>query len=190
MRIVTLSILLAASAAISLSADAQTAAGDPRGEQKLTWGVPGPEISRLELGVRALKAGEFARAEEIFVEIARREESGYSAFYMSTANRANRKRDDGEANFYLGVARMNLGKWQEAKGPLEIAAEKQPMHPDPKSRLGVTYAKLGDIAGANAQRADLVKMEGACKDACELSPFILDGIRMIDEAVAKAASSS
>ena len=53
---------------------------------------------------------------------------------------------------------MSLGKWEDAKKYLEIAARKSPKKPDPKSRLGVTLIKLGDIDGAMKQRADLEKM--------------------------------
>jgi predicted Zn-dependent protease len=85
----------------------------------------------------------------------------------------------------MGVAKMNLGKWDEAKRYLRTAARELRKLPDPKSHLGVTYAKLGDIDGANAQRARLVKMAEACKGTCELSPYITSGIEMIDEALAE-----
>jgi tetratricopeptide (TPR) repeat protein len=191
MRSLPLSILMGAFATLSYPAYAQVvgAQPDPRGEQVSTWGVPGPEVGRIELGLRALELNEFAQAEKIFAEIVRRERKGYSNFYMSVGNRPTRSAEDGEANFYLGVARMSLGKWEEAKEPLKVAV-KRTSHPDPTSRLGVTYAKLGDIDGASAQRAALVAMNETCGNVCELSPFILQGIRMIDEAIAEDSSSS
>jgi len=189
MRTTSLPILLAASAAFAFAAHAQEApafmntdpstpgANSPR--QEADWqGDPVmpccdlTDIRRersLEDGVAALEASDFARAEEIFARVLR----------------YNKNND--AIRFYLGVAKMNLGKWDEAKRNLKIAARELRKLPDPKGHLGVTYAKLGDIAGANAQRARLVKMAEACKGDCKLSPYITSGIQMIDEALAEAA---
>lgn len=186
MRTVALSILLAGGIALSSAAHAQEApaytpdapaAADPSlgggyspptDAQPSIWsdGIPNSRYS-MQDGVAALQAKNLEEAEAIFTE----------------ALRYNR--NNAEANFYMGVTRMDLGKWEDAKKHLEIAARKKPKHPDPKSRLGVTYAKLGDTAGAYALRADLVKMADACKGACRLSPYISVGIQMIDEALAQ-----
>ena len=190
MRIAALSILLAAGAALAGAANAQdfvmppsdpvpNVVPDPYPSPGWdSWrhshvdGLNGiPAADPFQTGVNALRDEDFARAEMVFARIVRRD------------------RKSGEANFYLGATRMELGKWEDAKKPLEIAVAKIPEHPDPKSRLGVTYARLGDIAGANAQRARLVKMDEACKGTCELSPYIMDGIQMIDEALAQSPLS-
>lgn len=190
MRAVAFSILLASVAALAPVAIAQEApaAGPPAsayasvGESEYGGGGRDPgwdgdswrhvwtpaRMSPVEMGVVALKSSDFALAEEVLVDFLRK------------------KPNDADANFYLGVARMELGKWKDAKTPLEFALRKMPRHPDPKSRLGVTYAKLGDTVGANAQRADLVKMADTCK-SCRLSPYITGGITMIDEALAEPA---
>ncbi len=190
MRTTSLPILLAASAAFAFAAHAQAPppatpapssdvpivsqppetvwAGDPR--------APCCDLAdirrerSLEHGVAALEASDFGRAEEI----------------LARNLRYNKNND--AVRFYLGVAKMNLGKWDEAKRNLKIAARELRKLPDPKGHLGVTYAKLGDIAGANAQRAELVKMADACKGDCRLSPYIAGGIQMIDEALAEAAA--
>jgi TolA-binding protein len=120
-------------------------------------------------GLSAVQTGDLAKAEKFF------------------AHKARKNRRSGEANFYLGAVRMDLGKWDAARKNLEIAVNRMPRHPDPKSRLGVTYAMLGDIASANAQRAELVRMAVDCKDACKLSAYISKGIRMIDEALAQSS---
>jgi tetratricopeptide (TPR) repeat protein len=134
------------------------------------WQIPGPAVmARMESGVSALKAMDYAEAEKIFSNLLR----------VKPAN--------AEANLYMGVAKMNLGKWEDAKPYLEIAASKKPKLPDPKSRLGVTYAKLGNTAGAAAQRAELVKMAETCKYACkDYRPFIAEGIEMIDKALGES----
>ncbi len=126
--------------------------------------------SPFQVGFNALDAGDVARAETFFSGI------------------VQRKPKDAEANFYLGATRMDLGEWAAAQRHLEFAAKKITGHPDPKSRLGVTYAMLGNAAGAEAQRAELVKMAKACKETCRLSPYIKDGIAMIDKALATSAS--
>lgn len=190
-RTVALSILLAGGIALASAARAQEApvdapvappaAGDPTlgggyspptDAQPSIWsdGIPYSRYS-MQDGIDALQARNFVEAEAIFAE----------------ALRYNR--NDAETNFYLGVARMDLGKWGDAKKHLEIALRKKPKHPDPKSRLGVTYAKLGDTAAANALRADLVKMGDACKSSCRLSPYITAGIQMIDEALAETPAT-
>lgn len=194
MKTGTLSILLAAGATLAFAANAQTpdvslnpALSEPPTSFSSAPADPGwsgdPWMPCCDLtdkrrarslghGVAALEANDFARAEEIFAGILR----------------YNQNND--AIRFYLGVAKMNLGKWDEAKRYLKIAARELRKLPDPKSHLGVTYAKLGDTAGAYAQRARLVKMAEACKGKCELSPYIIDGIQMIDEALTETPSSS
>lgn len=187
MKTIALSILLAAGAVLAAPAFAQDSGGSSssytpdamptdtgageRGSSPTSWGVNAFVIDRTFDGVKALEAGNFAEAEAILV----------SAVKVD--------RNNADANLYLGVTRMNLGKWDEAKANLQVALRRNPKHPDPKSRLGVTYARLGDVARANALRADLVKMQAACKADCKLSPFIADGIRMIDEALAEPRSA-
>ncbi len=173
MRTVTLSILLAAGAVLACPAIAQET-NDPRPPETVnsSWDYTSPMGSNaFQPGLDALDSGNLAKAEMIFARALRR-------------NPRN-----GAGNFYLGAVRMDLGKWDAAKKHLEIAVQKRPTHPDPKSRLGVTYAKLGDVSGAMKQRDELVKMKDACKGSCELSPYIIDGIKMIDDALAEPAAT-
>jgi tetratricopeptide (TPR) repeat protein len=193
MRTVAISILLAAGAMLASTANAQApAAPTPEGPPASSYAVPNDTGSaqytppsaasynfwdsatgyygavRDRDGVEALEAGNYARAEEIFSLLLSSPQSSSPAI-----------------RFYLGVAEMNLGKWDEAKKDLMVATRRLRTLPDPKSRLGVTYAKLGDIESANAQRAALVKMSDACKGTCRNSQFIVEGIQMIDEALAQ-----
>ena len=186
MKPVTLSILLASGAALVGAANAQeaptyvpsapftaseqTRSDPPWGGWSDSWrGDPSSltTSNSFEAGVAALEANDFTRAEEIFAKSLR-----YNG-------------NDLTIRFYMGVAKMELGKWDEAKRYLRSPARELRKLPDPKSHLGVTYAKLGDTAAANAQRAKLVKMAEACKGTCKLSPYIMDGIQMIDEALAQ-----
>lgn len=189
MRTFALSILLAAGAAFVGVAGAQEAASNyiptapftasqqQRSDPGTDWdrlrGDPGPALPprSFEAGVAALEANDFARAESIFNEGLR--------YYGNNPR----------FRFFMGVAKMNLGKWEEARKYLRTAARELRKLPDPKSHLGVTYAKLGDIDSAIAQRARLVEMAEACKGTCKLSPYIMSGIEMIDEALAEPAES-
>jgi TolA-binding protein len=186
MRMGTLSGLLPAAAIFAAPAFAQEAPSAPQapplpptpftsnasGPQNPGWSswadknLDIPAGRNISIGFRALENRDFARAEQVFADIVQPDQR------------------NARANFYLGATRMSLGKWQDAKQNLEIAANEISRHPDPKSRLGVTYAMLGDTAGANAQRAELVKMANACK----LSPYIKDGLQKIDAALAEAAA--
>jgi TolA-binding protein len=188
MKTVTLSVLILVSAAFAGLANAQEAPATPTAPPAETssyiapepsvWDgdawrrIPGPDlVSRMESGVSALKANDFALAEQIFGNVLRR------------------KPASADANFYMGVAKMNLGEWEDAKKHLEIAVRNKPKHPDPKSRLGVTYAKLGDAAGASVQRAALEKMADTCKRSCkDFAPYIAGGIEMIDKALGETAA--
>jgi tetratricopeptide (TPR) repeat protein len=122
----------------------------------------GLSAGRLQDGVNAIQAKNFDLAESIFEDILRQ-----------TPNHP-------DASFMAGVAEMSLGKWSEAKQHLEVAVKKNPKSPDPKSRLGVTLAKLGDTDGALNQRAELAKMDKVCKGACPNAQWITNGIAMID----------
>jgi tetratricopeptide (TPR) repeat protein len=192
MRTATLSVLLAAGAALAGAAYAQEApsappayepttpfsaqsdAGPPNWDGDAWRRDPGLMMPPrpLEAGVAALEANDFTRAEKIFNEGLR--------YYGSNPR----------YRFFMGVAKMNLGKWEEARRYLRTAARELRKLPDPKGHLGVTYAKLGDIESANAQRARLVEMAEACKGTCKLSPYIASGIQMIDEALAETPSSA
>lgn len=119
---------------------------------------------RLQTGVEALQAKNFTVAETIFDEVLKRDFRNPSV------------------NFMMGVTKMSLEKWPEARKYLELAVRGDPKNPDPKSRLGVTLIKLGDMDGAMDQRAALVKMSEACKGQCRLADYIASGIAMIDGA--------
>jgi TolA-binding protein len=186
-RITALSILLAAGAALASAASAQAPAEppppvssygppahvDPGPTQpqwdgdSWRWNVAAPTPRSFEAGVAALEANDFTRAEKIFNESLR--------YYG----------DNPRFRFFMGVTKMNLGKWEEARRYLKTAARELRKLPDPKGYLGVTYVKLGDIHAANAQRARLVEMAEACKGTCKLSPSITSGIRLIDAALAE-----
>lgn len=88
-----------------------------------------------------------------------------------------------DANFLMGLAKSGLGKWEEARTHLEAAVKSEPKRPEPKARLGLAYAMLSDRDGVNRQRAELVKLDEACKSACSDATWIAEGIALVDQAL-------
>jgi TolA-binding protein len=165
--------LLAATLVLASAANAQV----PKGLERSGAGAEASAATqrldvttgnRFQTGVEALQAKNYLVAEGIFRDVLRQD------------------RNHADANFLMGVTQMGLEKWDEAKKYLEIAVRKSPKKPDPKSRLGVTLIKLGDIEGAKKQREELVKLQTACKGNCRDGQFISDGIAMIDGALPKS----
>lgn len=162
-----LSIVIVASAAFGFAANAQVPRGlTPQGaDQQRLENNTSLSAKNYQNGVEALQARNFVVAEGIFED-----------FLLTNPNHA-------DANFMLGVTKMSMEKWEEAKKYLEIAVRKNAKAPDPKSRLGVTLAKLGDVNGAMEQRAALEKMDKDCKGKCRNAQWISNGIAMIDAAL-------
>jgi len=118
-------------------------------------------------GVRALQAKNYVVAESIFRDVLRQ------------------RPKHAEANLMMGVSKMGQEQWADARPYLEMAVKADPKNPDPKSRLGVTLVKLGDLEGAKEQRAALEKMDAACKGKCRNAEWIAGGLAMIDAAALK-----
>ncbi|MBI1338874.1 hypothetical protein GC169_01505 [bacterium] len=127
---------------------------------------------RYNEAVEALKGGNFGVAEALFEDIVAHD------------------RNDAGANFMLGVAKMGLEKWAEAKPYLEKAVKRTRRDPDPKSRLAITLIKLGDISGARVQRAELVKLQGQCKRSCKNAEWIASSLAMVDAALPAAGMAA
>jgi Flp pilus assembly protein TadD len=78
-------------------------------------------------------------------------------------------KNNASLRLYMGIAKMELGKWSEARHYLRTPAREMRKDPEPRSLLGVTYVELGDFAGAHAQRDALVKIAAACEGSCVLA---------------------
>jgi TolA-binding protein len=166
-RIFALAAASTAALFVAGAADAQVPRGfTPQGaDQQRLENNTSLSAKRYQDGVDALQARNFVVAEGIFED-----------FLRGNPNHP-------DANFMLGVTKMSMEKWEEAKKYLEIAVRKNAKAPDPKSRLGVTLAKLGDLNGAMEQRAALEKMDKDCKGKCRNAQWIANGIAMIDAAL-------
>ena len=116
-------------------------------------------------GAEALQNKNYPVAEGIFSDLLRR-------------NPAN-----ADANFLMGLTKIGLEKWSEAKGYLEVTVRLDPKRPEAKTRLGLTYIKLADTDSAKKQRAELANMNLVCKGACEDAVWIADGLMLLDQAL-------
>ncbi|MEP7209845.1 MAG: tetratricopeptide repeat protein [Alphaproteobacteria bacterium] len=166
-----LSILIVVSLALAGAAAAQRGSTANNGPGSLSASNPYGINATLREAMDSMQAKNYELAERKFLEV------------------LQDKPTEPRANLMLGVTEMALMKWEEAKKYLTTAVAISPREPDPKSRLGVTLAKLGDLDGAAKQRADLATMDKACKGKCLNAKWIADGIVMIDGAVSAAKAA-
>jgi Flp pilus assembly protein TadD len=116
-------------------------------------------------GVDALQKQDFAAADKIFTNMAAQNPTTTDAHYL------------------LGIAKLGLQNWAEAKQVLEIAVKKEAARPEPKARLGVAYLRLNDTAGAMKQREELAGMGAKC-NGCPDAPRIAENLALLDRAIA------
>lgn len=94
-----------------------------------------------------------------------------------------------DAQFLMGLAKIGLGQWDEARSYLQTAIQKEPKRPEPKTRLGLAYARLNDLDAAKRQRADLATLDASCKNTCSDAVWIAEGIAALDQAIAAPGTS-
>jgi hypothetical protein len=90
----------------------------------------------------------------------------------------------------MGLAKTGLEKWDEARGFLELAVQSQPDRPEPKTRLGLVYAKFNRMDDARRQREALGNLSLSCTETCPDRTWIMDGLRTLDQALASAEAAS
>ena len=129
------------------------------------------EQALYKTGVDALTAKDYAAAGRSFGDLLRGDPA------------------NADANFLMGLAQIGLQDWPAAKGYLETATKLDVTRPEPKTRLGLTYVELGDIASAQTVRTDLAALDKACKQTCGDAVWIADGVRLLDQRLAAAEAS-
>jgi tetratricopeptide (TPR) repeat protein len=117
-------------------------------------------------GLAALQAQDYTQAEKSFTELLSKDPT------------------TSDANYLMGLAKLGLKKWPEAKQHLELAIISEPARPEPKARLGVADIMVNDMTGAMAQRAELVSMTNKCANTCADARRIADNLAMIDKVLA------
>ncbi len=182
MSLFKLCALIAAAVGMSLSGLAHAQAQNPLSPLKGLWNEPDYDAiyhadliddeTRRELvalhkrATEALEAKDFAAAETTLHELVN---------YSPTTT---------DAHFLLGIARIGLEKWADAKAALEVAVRSEPKRPEPRTRLGLAYLKLGDVEAARRQRSELAELRAACKRACDDVTWIADGLVLLDQELA------
>jgi hypothetical protein len=111
----------------------------------------------------------------------------YAAAETTLGQLVSRRPTTRDAFFLMGLAKSGLGKWEEARTSLEAAVLSEPKRPEPKTRLGLAYARLANFDGARKLRADLAVLAGDCKQTCPDATWIADGLKALDEALAPGA---
>jgi hypothetical protein len=117
-------------------------------------------------GLAALQAKDFAAAEAAFTDLLRRNPSAVGASFM------------------LGLSKIGLEKWEEARVALERAVVDEPERPEPKTRLGLTHVMLQNADSARQQRDALIRLDIDCKGSCKDAAWIKDGITALNQALA------
>lgn len=125
-----------------------------------------------DAAIAALDARNYAAAETTLGELVRRDPTTI------------------DSNFLMGLAKIGLEKWAEARSYLEVAVQKEPKRPEPKTRLGLAYIKLNNIDAAKRQRAELAGLDVACKGACVDATWIADGLITLDRALASPGEAT
>lgn len=101
-----------------------------------------------------------------------------------------RKPPTADANFLMGLAKTGLEKWDEAREFLELAVLAEPKRPEPKTRLGLVYAKFNRMDEARQQREALGELSVACAGTCADATWITGGLRTLDQALESALAAS
>lgn len=117
-------------------------------------------------GLEALQAQNFTQAETSFTEL------------------LSKNPTTSDANYLMGLAKMGLKKWAEARTYLEKAIVAEPKRPEPKARLAVTYIMINEMDAAAKQRADLTALASQCTGGCTDGKRIADNIGIVDKVLA------
>lgn len=115
--------------------------------------------------VDALAAKDYAGAEQMLADL---------------IPRAPAKRD---TTFLMGLSKIGLGKWDEAKAFLELAVVAEPARPEAKTRLGLAYLQLNEFDKARQQRDALAGLDSKCARICADAKWISEGLTMLDERI-------
>lgn len=95
-----------------------------------------------------------------------------------------------DTNFLMGLTKTGLEKWDEARGFMELAVTSEPNRPEPKTRLGLIYAKFNRMEEARRQRQELEALSIACGSSCPDATWITDGLRALDQALSSAEAAA
>jgi TolA-binding protein len=129
---------IAVAIALSLTGLAHAQAANPLSPlSKGLW--TRPDYDRI---YAADRVDEFARRELVSLHktaTASLDAKDYAAAEATLSVLVDRDPTTTDARFLMGLAKIGLGKWSEARTWLEAAVKEEPARPEPKTRLGLTY---------------------------------------------------
>ena len=97
---------------------------------------------------------------------------------------------DANTNYLAGISRQGLDDWKGARKFLEKATKIDPNMTSAWRELGVTYAKLGDKAGAEATLAALQAKASACAEICPTAAELKVAVDAVAAALSGAPTAS
>jgi tetratricopeptide (TPR) repeat protein len=121
---------------------------------------------QYKMGVEYIQQKDYQRAVQVLREVLAKRDS------------------DPAANLMMGVAQIGLNDLNEAKRYLARAVSSKPDLADAIGRLGWVEAKLGNTAGAQAQRETLTKLKDKCAGKCPEAAAIDAAFATLDGAPA------
>lgn len=124
-------------------------------------------------GIAALEARDFKKAEKKFGEV------------LSAAPKHP------EANYYMGLAKVGLGKQKQAVKYFEKAIDARAQFTEAREQLALVSIQLADLDTANAQLAALKEQQTACGSDCSpaYSQRLAQAIATVEAALAPPAAA-
>ena len=116
-------------------------------------------------GIEALQAQRYAEAKKSFMRV------------LGVAPR------DANANFLAGLANAGLGDLKNARKHYERAVKSDPGMVAAHQELGATYAKLGEVAKAQATLASLNAMAAQCGETCPKAADLKNAVASVSAAI-------
>ena len=155
--------LLFSVAAISIAAD-MGGSGSAPSPPSMTAPDYDP-AAEYQRGMDALKAERYADAKKSFLKV------------YPDASR------DASMNLVLGITLMRLDDFKGARKYLEKAVKYDGKLVIAHEQLGITYAKLGERAKAEAEVATLKQLQAACGSSCPDADMLSRAISSLTEAL-------
>jgi tetratricopeptide (TPR) repeat protein len=168
-----LALMGAAAALVSAPAFANSGGGGGGGSAPMP---SRPQVNPQESfreGYAALEAGDYRKAEKKFGEV------------LSVAPKHP------EANFYMGVAKVGLGKTKSSIKYFEKAIKEKETFTEARERLALVSIELGDLETANEQLAAMKEQEVKCGGACTpaYAQRLAEAIARVEAALAPPAET-
>jgi tetratricopeptide (TPR) repeat protein len=133
---IKLRALIAVAIGLSLTGLAQAQAQNPLSPEKGLWNRPDYDriytADRIDEEIRRELTGLHRTATDAL------DAKNYAAAETTLRELVGRAPTTTDAHFLMGLAKIGLGKWDEARTSLEAAVQKEPARPEPKTRASAS----------------------------------------------------